>query len=482
VRVTDSGSPSLSATRSFTVQVNEVNNPPVLSGYTNRTVVEGALMIATGTVTDPDNPAQTLTFSLDPTPPPGTTINPTNGAVSWTPSEAQGPGTYFITVRVTDDGEPALSTTTTMTVIVNEVNSAPVLSGYTNRVVNEGVLMVATGSAVDSDSPAQTLTFSLDVPFPSGMTVNPTNGAVSWTPTEAQGPSTNSITVRVTDNGQPAMSDTTTMTVIVNEVNSAPVLSGYTNRVVNESVLMTATGSASDSDAPAQTLTYSLVTPPLGVTINSTNGTVSWTPTEVQGPSTNSITVRVTDNGQPAMSDTTTMTVVVDEVNTAPVLTTIANYTNAAGSTIAFTASATDADEPAQSLSYSLDPGAPAGATIAGSTGAFSWTPTGAQAGTTNGITVRVTDDGSPVLSHTRTFTVVVTRGLKVTDISIASGTVTISWDSVPGASYRFQRKAALEDPWSNVGGLINATDVTTSTTDSVGANTRQFYRVLQTN
>jgi len=482
VRVTDNGSPNLSATRSFTVQVNEVNNPPVLSGYTNRTVVEGALMIATGTATDSDTPAQTLTFSLDPTPPPGVTINPTNGAVSWTPSEAQGPGTYFITVRVTDDGEPALSTTTTMTVIVNEVNSAPVLSGYTNRVVNEGVLMVATGSAVDSDSPAQTLTFSLDVPFPSGMTVNPTNGAVSWTPTEAQGPSTNSITVRVTDNGQPAMSDTTTMTVIVNEVNAAPVLSGYTNRVVSEGALMTATGSASDSDAPAQTLTYSLVTPPPGVTINSTNGTVSWTPTELQGPSTNSITVRVTDNGQPAMSDTTTMTVVVDEVNTAPVLTAIGNYTNAAGSTISFTASATDADEPAQSLSYSLDPGAPAGATIAGPTGTFSWTPTGAQAGTTNVITVRVTDDGSPVLSHTRTFTVVVARGLKVTNISIASGTVTISWDSVPGGSYRLQRKAALEDTWSNVGGLINATDVTTSTTDNVGANTRQFYRVLQTN
>jgi hypothetical protein len=482
VRVTDNGSPILSATRSFTAQVNEVNNAPVLSGYTNRTVLEGVLMTATGSASDPDTPAQTLTFSLDATPPAGVTINPASGVVSWTPTEAQGPGTHFITVRVTDDGEPALSVTTTMTVIVSEVNSPPVLAGYANRTIDEGTLLTATGSATDADAPAQTLTFSLDVPIPAGMTINPTNGAVSWTPTEAQGPGTNSITVRVTDNGQPALSDTTTMTLIVNEVNSAPVLTGYTNRTVLEGVLMTATGGATDSDTPAQTLTFSLVSPfPSGVTINPNNGTVSWTPTEAQGPGTNSITIRVTDNGQPALSRTNTMTVIVNETNVAPVLAPIANVTNGVGSTIAFTASATDADEPAQTLSYSLEPGAPAGAAI-DSAGAFTWTPAAAQAGTTNVITVRVTDDGSPPLSHTQSFTVVITGGLRVTGISIASGTVTITWDSTPGASYRLQRKDTLGDAWSNVGGVISATGTTTSTTDTVGVNARQFYRVLQTN
>jgi large repetitive protein len=267
----------------------------------------------------------------------------------------------------------------------------------------------------------------------------------------------------------------------VDEANNAPVLSGYTNRTVLEGVLMTATGSATDSDTPAQTLTFSLDAPiPSGVTINPNNGAVSWTPTEAQGPSTNVINIRVTDNGQPALSDTTTMTVIVNEVNTAPVLAPIANVTNGVGSTIAFTASATDADAPAQTLSYSLEAGAPAGAAIS-SAGAFSWIPTSAQAGTTNVITVRVTDDGTPPLSHTQSFTAVITRGLRVTAISVTSGTVTITWDSTPGGSYRLQRKNSLEDTWSNVGGVINATGTTTSTTDTVGANTRQFYRVQQT-
>ena len=141
---------------------------------------------------------------------------------------------------------------------------------------------------------------------------------------------------------------------------------------------------------------------------------------------------------------------------------------------------ATDADEPAQTLSYSLEAGAPAGAAMSGA-GAFTWIPTSGQAGTTNVITVRVTDNGTPPLSHTQSFTAVITRGLRVTAISIASGTVTITWDSTPGGSYRLQRKNSLEDAWSNVGGVINATGTTTSTTDTVGANTRQFYRVEQT-
>jgi hypothetical protein len=274
----------------MTVIVNEVNSAPVLSGYANRTIDETTPMTATGSATDSDTPAQTLTYSLDVPIPPGVTINPNSGAVSWTPTEAQGPSTNSITVRVTDNGQPAMSDTTTMTVIVNEVNSAPVLTGYTNRTVSEGVLMTATGGATDSDAPAQTLTFSLLSPFPSGVTINPNNGTVSWTPTEAQGPSTNSIIVRVTDNGQPALSDTNTMTVIVNEANNAPVISGYTNRTVLEGVLMTATGSATDSDAPAQTLTFSLDAPFRWSDDQSERRAVSWTPTEAQGPSTNSIT------------------------------------------------------------------------------------------------------------------------------------------------------------------------------------------------
>jgi hypothetical protein len=46
------------------------------------------------------------------------------------------------------------------------------------------------------------------------MTVNPASGLITWTPVLAQFGS-NTVTVRVTDNGQPPLSDTTTFHVFV---------------------------------------------------------------------------------------------------------------------------------------------------------------------------------------------------------------------------------------------------------------------------
>src|SRR5207253_85208 len=106
-------------------------------------------------------------------------------------------------VRVTDGGSPPLSDTKTFTVFVNEVNSAPTLSVVSNRTIVELTTLTFTNTAADTDAPANTLTFSLDPGAPAGASVNATNGVFTWTPTEAQGPSTNPITVRVTDNGAP---------------------------------------------------------------------------------------------------------------------------------------------------------------------------------------------------------------------------------------------------------------------------------------
>src|SRR5436190_4623053 len=87
----------------------------------------------------------------------------------------------------------------------------------------EQTTLDVNASAIDADIPANSLTFAL-VSSPAGMTINPATGAISWTPTEAQGPSTNAVSVSVTDNGVPALSVTNTFTVKVNEVNLVPVL------------------------------------------------------------------------------------------------------------------------------------------------------------------------------------------------------------------------------------------------------------------
>src|SRR2546426_6699111 len=125
--------------------------------------------------------------------------------------------------------------------------------------------------------------------------------------------STNLITLRVTDNGVPQSSDARSFTVVVTEANSAPVLTVPTDRTVGELSTLTVTNTASHADLPANTLTFTLVSAPAEVNLDSSTGVLTWTPTEAQGPSTNLITVRESDNGAPQSSDTRSFTVRSEE-------------------------------------------------------------------------------------------------------------------------------------------------------------------------
>src|SRR4051812_12193365 len=189
--------------------------------------VKETLFGFTATATDDYVPANTLTFSLAK----GLTHagdvmrccdvtgvhTSAGGAFTWTPSEAQGPGTYRFTVVVTDDGTPNLADSEEISVTVNEVNVAPVLGAIGNSTVDEEALFSFTATATDHDVPANTLTFSLangatscgsvtSRTVPRGASTTP-GGAFTWTPSEAQGPGTYRFTVVVTDDGTPNLAD-----------------------------------------------------------------------------------------------------------------------------------------------------------------------------------------------------------------------------------------------------------------------------------
>ena len=78
VRVTD-GDPSLDDIETITITVNDVNLPPLLAAIGGQSVVEGNPLTFTAAATDPDVPANNLSFSLDAAPV-GATINPTSSA------------------------------------------------------------------------------------------------------------------------------------------------------------------------------------------------------------------------------------------------------------------------------------------------------------------------------------------------------------------------------------------------------------------
>jgi hypothetical protein len=270
------------------------------------------------------------------------------------------------------------TTTNTFAITVREVNSLPTLAGATNATINELVGYTQPLVPQDVDIPVQPLTVTL-LSGPSGLVV--TNGLLGWTPTEAQGPSTNSIVVAVTDGVD---SVTNGFSVVVRGLTRLPRLAGATNATINELVGYTQPLVPLGMDIPIQPLTVTLLSGPTGLVV--TNGVMSWTPTEAQGPSTNEVVVTVSDG---VGSVTNRFNVMVREVNVAPRWLVIPDGVGEVGREYVQQLEASDEDLPVQLLTFQLLEPIP-GAVV--ESGLFRWTPTSTQAGSTNRIRVVASD------------------------------------------------------------------------------------------
>ncbi|MGE5608133.1 MAG: Ig-like domain-containing protein, partial [Bacillota bacterium] len=106
------------AVGTVTVQVNAVNDPPVLAPIPDPLATdEGKAIAFQATASDVEG--DQLTFSLVDAPS-GATIDPATGAFSWTPGDDQA-GTYHFFVRVTDNGTPILNDDQAVTITVKDV-------------------------------------------------------------------------------------------------------------------------------------------------------------------------------------------------------------------------------------------------------------------------------------------------------------------------------------------------------------------------
>ena len=126
-----------------------------------------------------------------------------------------------------------------------------------------------------------------------------------------------------------------------------------------------------------------------------------------------------------AHDNTTNCTASFDSVsfNQAPVLAAISNQSIVAGTALAITNVAADADIPSQTLTFSLLDG-PTNAALDISNGTFAWRPTIAQSPSTQTVGVVVTDSGVPPMSATQWFTVTVLQPVQPTlkGFSLANG------------------------------------------------------------
>jgi hypothetical protein len=194
-----------------TIDIRPVNDAPVLGSIGDKSVNELTTLTFTAKGSDVDGDG--LIFSLGAGAPDGTAIDAQTGAFSWTPTEAQGPGSYPVTVRVTDSGAPSLSDEETITIRVAEVDTPPQILPITAPgTLAYGDTLTVDVDAINLDFPPQGLVFSLDQK-PDGASINFEDGTIHWTPTAAQAGGRYDFAVRVTDEG--GLFDTETFTVAV---------------------------------------------------------------------------------------------------------------------------------------------------------------------------------------------------------------------------------------------------------------------------
>ncbi len=385
-----------SADQTFTWTVTNVNQPPTLTDVPDRTDPENTVVAITLAGADLDA-GTTLTYSASPLPA-GITVNATTGRIEGTLTYTSA-GVHTVTVSVSDGTASAAQT---FTWTVTNVNRPPTLTDVPDRTdpENRVIAIPLAGADLDAGTP---LTYSA-APLPAGITVHATTGAISGTLTYA---SAGSYTVAVSVSDGTASADQT-FTWTVTNVNREPDLTPIASRTDAENATVSLPVLATDPDG--DTVTYSAIGLPAGLTINTSTGLISGKPSYVSA-GTHAVMVMASD-GTLVCAKTFTWT--VTNVNREPGLTAVASRTDAENATVTLATGASDPD--GDTVTFTAM-GLPTGLTINATTGAITGTLTYTSAGT-HVVTVTATDSGSATGSQTFTWTVTnVNRPPTLTDV-----------------------------------------------------------------
>ena len=261
VTVTDTGIPATSDTKTVTINLINVNDPPVVTANQTFIVLEHRLagtVIGTVLATDEDVPAQTLTFALTGTDGPANAIalDPNTGVLTVTDPHlidfATTP-TIHLTVTATDNGfdgagnppfPPATSAPAVVTISLTD-DQQPTLPQNQNVSIAENAPngTVVTTEAVVPGTGTSPFTYSIiggDANLVNGQTnafaIDPNTGVITISnPAALDFDTQSSFALRIlaVDSAAIKLGDTATVTITLLQAYKAPVLSGIESTTLN---------------------------------------------------------------------------------------------------------------------------------------------------------------------------------------------------------------------------------------------------------
>ncbi|MDM8536180.1 Ig-like domain-containing protein, partial [Desulfobacterales bacterium HSG17] len=379
VRDNENPDTALFDTKSFTITVNTVNDPPriVATPLDFKNVTEGIAYEYEVLVSDPEDNRTDMTWALTQNPP-GMTID-ASGVIRWTPEDDELSSTP-VTIKVTDTG--GLEDTEAFTISVNLVNDAPAFISTDSIILtptNEDVTSTGTnvsnliGSNInDPDGPDKGI--AITKTDASGQWEYSQDGGVNYLPfplvSETQAlllsqtavirfiPAQNffgdaSISFRAWDQSSGAGGDANINTnnnggstsfsisqqialITINPINDRPLITASDPPAVNEDAgpktiskwAVFSPGPANENDLPDPTgykisniINTGLFAVPPAI---NTDGELTYTPAQdANGTSTFDLTIKDdggTSNGGIDTSSVQTFTMTINPVNDAPIL------------------------------------------------------------------------------------------------------------------------------------------------------------------
>jgi hypothetical protein len=372
-----SGTPTSASTqRTYTVTASNaggststtlaitVNNPPAPTGlsYTtpNTLLLGRAIVNLTPTVSG----SAVSSYFINPSLPAGLTLNASTGVISGTPTVISAQRTY--TINASNAGG---STTATISLSVISVVAPSGLTYTTPNNYTVGTTISNLTPTASGDAPTG---YSVNPILPAGLSLNTTTGVISGTPTAAS-PATN-YTVTATN-----VAGSASAIINISVANATPP-SNLSYTTPNTFRVGAAISNLTPTVSGGAVVSYSISPAlPAGLSLNTTTGVISGTPTAASAATTYTITANNSGGSTTAIIDITVIIAVAPSgltYVTPQVYTVDGNAINNLTPTIT--------GDPA---TFSVSPALPAGLTLNSNTGVISGTPTLATAATAYTVT-----------------------------------------------------------------------------------------------
>ena len=262
VGVTDDRSPFV--TQTFTLEVQNLNDPPYFVSLPVQTAVQNQPYNYKAEARDPDNDQLVFTLVAGPR---GITLASYTGLLSWVPAWDQ-VGNNRVVLEVHD---ASFKVYQDFNITVTNANDPPVILSVPPTSALQGVLYSYQVNAADPDG--DEMRFFLN-PAPGGMRITPpTSGLISWVPSPEQ-VGANFVRLEVTDGRGGASNQSFTITVA--NVNDPPVIITTPPSMARQGALYSYLIQAPDPDGDV--VNYSLLSGPPEMAVNNISGLLEWLP------------------------------------------------------------------------------------------------------------------------------------------------------------------------------------------------------------